>query len=149
MGEAEERTRVVAAARSWLGTPYHEHACVKGAGADCAMMPKAAFEEALGIKIDFQPYSSQWFLHRSEELYVNKILEHAHEIDEAQAKPGDMVVYKIGRCYAHGGIIVLPGWPRIVHAYKNVRSVIESDGSVGPMADDKGKPRPRRFFSRW
>lgn len=143
--EAADRQRVCDIARTWLRTRYHDCACVKGAGVDCAQIIRAVFEEAqLEAPIKIEPYSPQWFLHRSREKYIEKVLERAHEITEAQALPADIVLYKIGRCYAHGAIIVDPGWPRIVHAYKPARTVIEDDGSMGPLGE-----RPRRFFSRW
>ena len=37
-GKRGQRAAVVAAARSWIGTPYHHAADVKGVGVDCAML---------------------------------------------------------------------------------------------------------------
>ncbi len=144
MTEAEERAAVVAEALSWVRTPYHDGAMVKGAGVDCAMIIKAVYE-AVGLEspIDVKPYSPQWYLHRSEELYLTKVLERAHEITEAQARPGDMVLYKFGRCFAHGAIIVDPGFPQIVHAFKQAGIVTVGDGTLGHLVD-----RERKFFCR-
>jgi cell wall-associated NlpC family hydrolase len=36
--EAAQRATVVAEARSWIRTPYHNCADVKGAGVDCGML---------------------------------------------------------------------------------------------------------------
>ncbi|MDO6044547.1 hypothetical protein Q4P48_08410 [Neisseria gonorrhoeae] len=41
--ETDLRARIVEEARSWLGTPYHHHAMVKGAGVDCAMLLVAVY----------------------------------------------------------------------------------------------------------
>lgn len=144
MAEDEERAAVDREARTWLGTPYHDCAMVKGAGVDCAFLLKAVYE-AVGIEapIEIEPYSPQWFLHRSEEKYITKVLERAHEIDEARAGVGDIVVYKFGRCFAHGAIIAAPGWPQIVHAFKQAGMVTLDLGDRGVFAD-----RPRRFFTR-
>lgn len=154
MGEREERLRVVMVALSWVGTPYHDCARIKGAGVDCAMLVAAVFEEA-GIEppIDIPRYSPQWYLHQDAELYLEKVLSRAVETTELEAKPGDVVLYKFGRCFAHGGIIIDPGWPYIVHAYKPSRMVLAGDGSMGDLAHERLKgnthrPRPRRFFTR-
>jgi cell wall-associated NlpC family hydrolase len=50
----EQRTKIVRAAKDWLGTPYHHHARVKHAGADCAMFPLAVFQECGVLPLDFQ-----------------------------------------------------------------------------------------------
>jgi cell wall-associated NlpC family hydrolase len=158
MSESEERSRVVAAARSWIATPYHDCACVKGHGVDCAFLIKAAFEEAgLEPPIAIEAYSPTWMLHRSEEKFLAKVFERATEIAEANAKPGDLVVYKFGRTFSHGAIIVDPGFPAIIHAYKQAGIVTLGEGDQGDLAvigqgevgpAHAGKPRPRRFFTR-
>lgn len=144
MTETEQRKAVCDEARTWLRTPYHDCAMVKGAGVDCALLLKAVFEAAgLESPIDVEPYSPQWYLHRGDELYLNKVLERAVEITEAQTQPADIVLYKFGRCFAHGGIIVEPGFPTIIHAFKQAGIVTIGDGSLGYLAD-----RERRFFTR-
>ncbi len=149
MDEREARQAVVAAARSWLGTPYEHAACVKGHGVDCAFLVKAAFSEAGVIApFDLDAYSAQWYLHHSDELYLAQVLDRAREIDEASAQPGDVVLYQFGRCFSHGGIVVAPGWPAIIHAFKQASSVTLGEGDQGALGFVKGgKPRPRRFFT--
>lgn len=140
--EAADRARIVAVARSWLATPYHDCACVKGHGVDCAYLVKAIMEEAgLEPPIAVEPYSPQWFLHRSEEKYLSKVLERAVEIPEAQVLPGDVVLYRIGRCFAHGAVVV--AWPTIIHAHKQSGIVTLAEGDQGDLAG-----LPRRFFTR-
>lgn len=144
--ERAERGRVVAIARTWLGTPYHDHAKIKGAGVDCGQIIGATFEEA-GIIDSFETgyYSPQWYMHKDGEEFVRILLSYGtHEIEATDALPGDIVVYKFARSFAHGAIIVDPGFPRIIHAYKPAWGVIENDGAIGPLG-----ARERRFFSRW
>lgn len=144
MTEAEERAAVVAEARTWLLTPYRDCACIKGAGVDCAFLLKAVFENAgLEAPIQIEAYSPQWYLHRNDELYLNKVLERAREITEAEAKPADVVLYKFGRCFAHGAIIMEGGFPEIIHAFKQAGKVILGDGAKGYLST-----RERRFFTR-
>ena len=112
----EQRTRIVAAAREWLGTPYHHHARVKHAGADCAMFPLAVYQECGVLPLDYQPpeYSVQWHLHRSEELYLKEIRRFVSEI-EGPPQPADFIVFRFGRTYSHGAIVV--EWPIVIHSY--------------------------------
>ena len=110
-----QRAAVVAEARSWLGTPYHHQACLKGVGADCAQMPLAVYAAAGVIpRVEVGAYSPQWFLHRSAELYLTWVLRFACEITPDQIAPGDFAVWRFGRTFSHGAVIL--DWPRIIHA---------------------------------
>jgi len=139
--EAEQRAAVVTEARSWLRTPYHHAARVKGAGVDCAMLPRAVYYAA-GLIPDFtmERYPPDWHRHRDEERYLQIVARFAREVPEPTG-PGDFVLYKFGRCFAHGAVIV--GWPQIIHAVIHVGVTLD-DGNAGQLAG-----RPRRFFTLW
>jgi cell wall-associated NlpC family hydrolase len=113
---AQKRVQIVRAARDWLGTPYHHRAAVKHAGADCAMFPVAVYKECGLLPESYQPppYSSQWHLHRSEELYLREIEKFAGELP-GPPQPADFVVFKFGRTFSHGAIVM--EWPLIIHSY--------------------------------
>ena len=147
MTEQQERDRVVEVALSWVGTPYHDMGEVKGAGVDCAKLLKCVYVEA-GIMEPFtiENYAPQHFLHQDEERYLSYVMPRGREVTEGDARPGDMVLYKIGKVYAHGGLVVLPGWPRIIHAHYASRVVRLASG-VNPHL---GTPiKGMRFFSPW
>jgi cell wall-associated NlpC family hydrolase len=112
-----QRESVVDAGMSWLGTPYHHQAQVKGAGADCAMFPLAVYKECGLVPQAFQApaYSSQWHLHRSEELYIAEVEKLAVEKAQCEILPADFVIFKFGRTFSHGAIVVK--WPIIIHSY--------------------------------
>lgn len=46
------RQRVVTEARTWLGTPFHHQAALKGVGCDCAGLIRGVGEVSGAIKID-------------------------------------------------------------------------------------------------
>jgi cell wall-associated NlpC family hydrolase len=112
----EQRSNIVRAAKEWLGTPYHHHARVKRAGADCAMFPLAVYQECGVLPREYIPpqYSVQWHLHRSEELYLNEIEKFVVE-SEGPPQPADFVVFRFGRTFSHGAIVV--EWPIVIHSY--------------------------------
>ncbi len=145
--EVRQRAAVVAAARRWIGTPYHHHARVRGAGVDCAMLPLAVYS-GLGLMTpeDFGNYPTQWHLHHDEERYLAIVTRHAHEIDPPPG-PGDFVLWKFGRAFSHGGIVTL--WPRVIHSFIGV-GVLEDDiARNGIFRLKDGASRPMRFFSFW
>ncbi len=77
----EQRKDVVAEARSWLGTPYHHAADVKGHGVDCAMLLVRVYCDLRPDRtFDPRPYTRDWFLHRDEERYLGFLLERAREV---------------------------------------------------------------------
>ena len=147
------RRNVISVARSWLGTPYHAGGRVKGAGVDCLTLLAEVYAEAGAVPyVDVPYYPHDWHLHRSEERYLNGLLRYAHEID-ALPEPGDIALWKFGRCFSHGAIVV--EWPIIIHAYVGRACVMENAATatwlshIGENANRQGKARPMRFFSVW
>ncbi len=109
-----QRAAVVAEARTWINTPYHHRGRVKGAGTDCAMILCAVFERA-GVtpRVEVEHYPPDWHLHRGVERYLGKLLEHGLQID-GPPLPADIAVFRFGRCFSHGAIVV--EWPLVIHA---------------------------------
>lgn len=135
------RDDVVAEALSWEGTPYHARARIKGVGVDCAMLPAAVYE-AVGLIPRVDPaYSPQWMLHRDEERFLSFVLPYAREIERSAVGPGDFAIWKFGRCFSHGAIVIEP--PEVIHA------VIAGGGVVrGNMDRDEDlRSRQVRFFT--
>ena len=53
--------RVVAVARSWLGTPYHDQASLRGVGCDCLGLARGVWREVVGPEpFPIPPYSRDW-----------------------------------------------------------------------------------------
>lgn len=145
--ERAEREHVNTIAQTFISTPFHDHAEVKGAGVDCATFLKCVFTEA-GLVEPFQldHYSPQFFLHQSEERYLGWVKRFAREIPQEDAKAGDIVLYKVGLCFAHGALIVEPGWPNIIHAHFAARCVRRDDGRRPRLGT---RVLDMKFFSLW
>lgn len=146
---------IVAAARSWIGTPYRHHAKVKGAGADCIQLVLAAHEEAgLVSGIDTGIYSTDWFLHRDEEKYLAGVEASLRPVDGLElsidersslnpawrAPRSSVFVVRVGRTFSHGGIVT--DWPFVIHASQPSGVVEEVDISLMPAM----RRRPMRFY---
>ncbi len=145
---AATRAAVVAEARSWIGTPYHLGADVKGAGCDCAMILVRVFcDLGLVAPFDPRPYSNDWHLHRSEEVYLRLLLERAREVTRAEAQAGDVVLFRYGRCFSHGGIVTRAEPFTMVHAFAPARVVLEE--RVSHNAANARRLPDARFASYW
>jgi len=148
ISETEARRAVVASARSWLGTPYHHAADVKGrnGGVDCAMLLVRVFCDLdLVTPFDPRPYTHDWFLHRNEERYLGFLLARSHEV--RMAKEGDIALFRIGRCYGHGGIVSRAEPLTIVHAFANARCVVED--VIESNAELSARFKTAKFASYW
>lgn len=145
LANAAQRARVVAEARTWLGTPYHHAADVKGHGVDCAMLLVRVYCDLGLVKpFDPRPYTRDWFLHRREEKYLGHLFDRAHEVREPEL--GDTIVFRIGRCYAHAGIVSRTKPFAIIHAFAAARAVIEDFVGAGELQE---KLKTAKFASFW
>ena len=138
----EQRSAVITEAMSWLRTPHHNHACIKGAGVDCGQFPIAVYEAAGVIPhIDVPPYPPDFHLHSGREWYLGIVEQFGRELpSDAIPKKGDFVLYKIGRVFSHGAIVI--EWPTIIHAYVG-QGVVIADGTQGHL----GSVSARKFFT--
>src|SRR5882672_7737464 len=150
----EQRARVVAVARTWVGCPYHHCARIKGVGIDCATFLAECYHEAQVVpRVVLPAYSPQWYLHREKEWFLEVLTQYA--VETTSPRRGDAAIYKIGRCYAHGAITLEDGWPsRIIHASRPARRVIEAGGLDGDLlmhqsGPQRGRAREVRFFTPW
>jgi cell wall-associated NlpC family hydrolase len=144
MTENEGRAVVVREAIGWLGTPYHHRAKLKGIGVDCAQLVLAVYAAA-GLIEDFDTgdYPHDWHLHRDVERYLGQVARFAGEIPVEAAGPGDVLLFKFGRCFSHGAIVTRG--PQVVHAVRTARAVV-----LGDLDRDHDLiGRPTRCFSYW
>lgn len=146
--EQEQRDAVIAEAMTWIGTPHHNGARVKGQGVDCGQFPIAVYA-ALGLMPDIKPdaYPPDFHLHRDREWYLSIAEKYGKELPEgSKPKRGDFALYKIGRIFSHGAIIEV--WPgRIIHAYVG-QGVSVADGLQGHLGSKK-HVKAIKFFTLW
>ena len=137
----------VAEARAWLWTPYHTDCDgLKGVGVDCGMLIVRTFVDT-GMVPPFnpRPYPRDWMMHNREEKYLGFIGKHCGVVQEPGL--GDIVLFRYGRVFSHGGIITNLQPLRLIHAYFDRRRVIEEDLMLN--ADLIDPARKMTFFSLW
>jgi len=146
MTEQEQRLRIVEEARRWVRTPYHNCADIHGIGVDCGMLIVRVFVDTGVVPpFDPRPYNPDWMLHRDEEKYLEFFTTRCVRVREPGL--GDLVLFRYGRSYSHGGIVTGLYPISIVHAYHDAGMVIEETFEQNPALTENGR-RPI-FFSVW
>lgn len=123
-------TRIVAAARGWIGTPYRHQASVRGAGADCLGLLRGVWREVYGAEPEAVPaYTADWSEPAREERLWAAARRHLRERDPgAPAEPGEVLLFRMraGSIAKHLGILSRMGPDAaFIHAYSG-HAVLES-----------------------
>ena len=127
------RDQVVAEAMSWLGTPFHHEARLKGVGVDCANLLIGVFA-AVGMvePIALEHYAHDWHLHQDDPKFMRYLLQHADPLPPGEPPlPGDIAMFRYGRQAAHGAIVT--AWPVVVHAWLEVGAVTLTEADRGQL----------------
>lgn len=84
---------IVRVARSWIGTPYHHQASVKGIGTDCLGLVRGVWREVQGAEPQKPPpYSRDWTV--GGETLLAAARRHFVEIPPEQATAGDVLIFR-------------------------------------------------------
>jgi hypothetical protein len=141
----EERANVSRIALEWELTPYIHEGRIKKKCADCTFFAKVFEEAGLWPPLSIPHYGAHAHLNRESSIYLPTVLRLAkREIEEKDARVGDVVLYFIARNWSHGALIIEPGWPNVIHANARTRTVTRDWGNNGYLMHFR-----RRFFSVW
>ena len=116
---------IIAAARSWLGTPYHDQASLKGVGCDCLGLARGVWREVVGPEpFLIEPYSRGWGETGQIEVLAEGARRMMREIAMAEIGPGALVLFRmVPRAIAkHVGVMTGPD--TFIHSYERL-GVIE------------------------
>lgn len=112
------RQRAVAAARLWLGTPYHHQASLRGVGCDCLGLVRGVWRELYGAEPETPPaYSPNWAESTSDEALAAAALRHLRRIEPAQARPGDVLLFRWRTHLPAKHCAILSAPDRMLHAH--------------------------------
>jgi NlpC/P60 family putative phage cell wall peptidase len=125
------QARIVAVARSWIGTPYRHQASCKGAGADCLGLVRGVWRELMGREPEMPPpYTPDWAERPGGGVIAETMAEgarrHLIEIDLAAAAMGDVVLFRMRTGGPAKHAAILNGEGGMIHAYSG-RAVVETD----------------------
>ncbi|MGH6826412.1 NlpC/P60 family protein [Methyloceanibacter sp.] len=114
------REQIVAAARGWIGTPYHHQASVKGAGCDCLGLIRGLWRELLGEEPEAMPaYTRDWGDVTGSEPLLAAARRNLTPIAPGLARPGDILVFRMQAGVAkHAGVITDVG--HFIHAVEEL-----------------------------
>lgn len=111
------REAIIAEALSWIGTPYHHQASLKGVGADCLGVVRGVWRSVHGYDAEMPPaYSRDWAEAAGEETLLAAAGRHMRPIGIDQRQPGDVLIFRFRATVPakHAGILTGPD--TFVHA---------------------------------
>ncbi len=111
------RAEIVAAAHEWLGTPYHHQASLRGVGCDCLGLVRGLWRELCGPEPEAPPpYSPHWAESLGQETLALAALRHLVPVPPAEARPGDVLLFRWREHLPAKHCAVLSAADRIIHA---------------------------------
>ena len=118
---------IVAAARSWLGTPYHDQASVKGVGVDCLGLARGIWREVVGPEpLSVPPYSRDWGEVMPSEVLAEGAAGWLQPIPLAEAGSGSVVLFRMMPQAIDKHVGILTGADTFIHAFQGI-GVIEEE----------------------
>ncbi|ANH03541.1 MULTISPECIES: NlpC/P60 family protein [Shinella] len=119
--------RVVAIARSFIGTPYRHQGALKGVGCDCLGLVRGVWRELYGAEPEVPgAYAPDWAERAGEERLLAAAARHCGAALPVSAlRPGDILIFRwrAGVAAKHAGIAAPDA--HFIHAYEQA-AVIES-----------------------
>ena len=138
---------IVPQARTWLGTPFHHQARLKGKGCDCLGLIVGVVDE-LELKDKFgQPLSGYDEVTYSKEpngaYLMQKLTELLDEVPITEAQAGDLALFTVRDNPQHMAFLTnYDSTLGMIHSYAPARRVVEH------RLDDDWKSRLVKVF-RW
>ena len=124
MSHAVRPERVLAAARTYLGTPYRHQGSRRGVGCDCLGLVRGVWRELYGEEPeDPGPYRPDWMARSGDDRLLEAARRHLVPVERVEAKPGDVALFRRrdGAPATHCGILDEAG--RLIHAYEGAAVV--------------------------
>ncbi len=117
-------------ARTWLGTPFHHQARLKGKGCDCLGLIVGVVDELGLVDESGRLLSSYDEINYSKEpdgkYLIQKLENILDEVNPSEIKAGDLALFKMGNNPQHLAIITdYQGGLGMIHCYAQARKVVE------------------------
>ena len=119
------RARHRRSARSWLGTPYHDQASLRGVGCDCLGLARGVWREVVGPEpFPIPAYSRDWGETGPREVLAEGAGRMMPEISVSEVCPGALVLFRMRPCAIAKHVGIMTGPDHFLHAYERL-GVIE------------------------
>lgn len=119
--------RVIAAARGWLGTPYHDQASLRGAGCDCLGLARGVWREIVGPEpFPILPYSRDWGESGLREVLADSARRMMPEVSPIDAGPGALVLFRMTQRALAKHVGILTGPASFIHSYERLGVIEEA-----------------------
>ena len=118
---------VIAAARAWLGTSYHDQASLRGVGCDCLGLARGVWRDLIGAEPQpIPPYSRDWGETGVREVLAEGARAMMIEIPLAQIGPGALVLFRMAPRAIAKHVGILTGPDCFIHAYDRLGVIEEA-----------------------
>lgn len=143
----KNHNNIVSQARTWLGTPFHHQARLKGKGCDClglivGVVDELGLEDRNGMKL--AAYDEVTYSKEPDGAYlIQKLTGLLEEVPIAEARAGDLALFKVRENPQHLAILSdYEGALGMIHSFAPSRRVVEH------RLDDEWKSKIIKVF-RW
>ena len=118
---------VIAVARRWLGTPYHDQASLRGVGCDCLGLARGVWRDLVGTEPQpIPPYSRDWGETGVREVLADGARGMMIEIPLAEIGPGALVLFRMAPRAIAKHVGILTGPDCFIHAYDRLGVIEEA-----------------------
>ena len=118
---------VIAAARGWLGTPYHDQASLRGVGCDCLGLARGVWRDLVGAEPQsIPPYSRDWGETGVREVLAEGARGMMIEIPLAQIGPATLVLFRMAPRAIAKHVGILTADDSFIHAYDRLGVIEEA-----------------------
>lgn len=112
------REAILNEARTWIGTPYMHQASAKHAGCDCLGLVRGVWRALYGVEPETTPaYTPDWAERIGAETLHAAARRHLREIALSDARPGDVLLFRMHAQAPMKHAAILETDDRILHAY--------------------------------
>ena len=118
---------VIAAARLWLGTPYHDQASLRGVGCDCLGLARGVWRDLVGAEPQaIPPYSRDWGETGVREVLADGARAMMMEVPIADIGPGTLVLFRMAPRAIAKHVGILTAAASFIHAYDRLGVIEEA-----------------------
>jgi len=118
---------VIAAARGWLGTPYHDQASLRGVGCDCLGLARGIWRDLVGAEPQaIPPYSRDWGETGAREVLADGARAMMIEIPLAEVEAGALVLFRMAPHAIAKHVGILTAHNSFIHAYDRLGVIAEA-----------------------